>query len=252
MEPIVNLKGKRLLITGASSGIGKAVARLSADLGAYCVLIARNGEKLEAACREIGGGASYKTADLSHPECLENAIQEAVEEGGPFDGAVYSAGVGTTLPIKSTTYERIREVLDVNFFSYVEMVRVLSKKKNHNPGLSIVGISSTASLLGSKGKTAYCASKAAMDAATRSMAVELGEKHIRINTVRPSWVRTEMYEAYKENLAVSEYAQDRIKRQYLGIAEPEDIANAVVFLLSDASRLMTGVSISVDGGFTSC
>lgn len=252
MEPIVNLQGKRILIIGASSGIGKAVAVLAAEVGAQCVLAARNEEKLAAVCREIGESACYRRMDLSHPECVEAVLQETAEENGPFDGAVYSAGVGTTLPVKNTTYEKIRTVMDVNFFGYVEMIRVLSQKKYHNPGLSIVGISSAASLFGSKGKTAYCASKAAMDAVSRCMAVELGERHIRINTVRPSWVKTEMYESWKEQLAMSEYAQGRMKRQYLGIAEPEDIANAVVFLLSDAARHMTGTSVSVDGGAASC
>ena len=141
--------------------------------------------------------------------------------------------------------------MNVNFASFVEIVRCITKKNYFNKKLSIVGVSSISSLIGSLGKTGYCASKAAMDAAVRCMAKELSQNEIRVNTVCPGIVNTEIYQQFKDNAGDSQDAQMKLERQYLGICQPIDIANAICFLLSDLSRMITGTSINVDGGMLS-
>ena len=143
-----------------------------------------------------------------------------------------------------------------NFSSYFEMVRVLSKKGRFNEGMSIVGVSSISAYVGASAQAAYGASKAAMNGAMRCLARELAEKGIRLNNVLPAGTNTEMYQEYLalrgEMKGGDGTPAKSAGRNYLGMNEPEDVANAIIFLLSPASRQITGVELPVDGGYMSC
>lgn len=249
MYQMVDLTGKQILITGASSGMGAETARLCAKLGAKVVLVARNEEKLGTVLHELEGeGHRYYSFDLSNVEGIENFIKNMIAETGPLDGFVHSAGVGTTRPLKLLKPDVLRDVMNVNYFSFIEIIRCITKRKCFHEGLNIVGISSTASKQGNQAKTAYCASKAAMDASVRCLAKELAGKGIRVNTVNPAWIKTDIYQQFLDNSGDSEDAKDILRRQYLGLGEPIDVANMIAYLLSDAARFITGSSIDIDGG----
>lgn len=246
----MDLSGKKILITGASSGIGKQIAKTSANLGAEVILVARNEQKIMTVAHEIGSNVlDFYCDDLSLTDRIEPLISKICAEHGRLDGLVHAAGVASNRAIATFTYERVHEIMSINFYAFFELVRVITKKGRFNEELSIVGVSSIASIKGNSAQTAYAASKAAMDGAMRCFAKELHTKKIRVNTVLPSMINTEMYEAYARKSGVGDY--QILDRQYLGIGETEDVANAVSFLLSGASRFITGTQLIVDGGYTS-
>ncbi|WP_292594702.1 SDR family NAD(P)-dependent oxidoreductase [Mesotoga sp. UBA5847] len=245
------LRGKTILITGASSGIGRATAVHSSKLGARVVMIARNEEKLQAVLEELEGkDHKWYSYDLKGIEGIEGLIKTVVNENGPLNGFVHSAGVSLMRPLKMTTYDFIHEMMLINFYSFVEIVRYLSKKGRYREGMSIVGMSSVSSIRGFKSKTAYSASKAAMDGAIRSMAKELGDKKIRINSIVAGFVKTEMFDRFAERTGSTE-SDNQFSAYCLGLGEPYDVANAVAFLLSDESRIITGTGLVIDSGATS-
>lgn len=239
--------GKRIVVTGASSGIGASICKLLVASGAEVIMIANNEEKLVNAAAEIGV-SKYYSMNLADVPSIATKIEGIIKECGPLDGFVHSAGIGTVRPIKMCTYDFMKSMMDVNFFSFVEIVRIITKKKNFNEGLSIVGISSVASQEGNQSKTGYCASKAAMDGAIRCMAKELGPKKIRVNSVMPGIARTAIFDQIMDNGSDSEDLKGILQRQYLGIVEPDNVAAAVAFLLSEEAAFITGSSIAVDSG----
>lgn len=246
----MDLTGKNILITGASSGIGEGTAQLLADLGAKCVLVARNEERLKKVLDSMpNAGHRYYVFDLTDVDNISDLMNKIVAENGPLDGLVYCAGVSDTRPIRSCEYKYMRSVMDVNFFAYHEIIRCMMKKKNHGTDCHIVGISSCASAVGQKGQGAYSASKAAMDAVSRVLADELASKGAVINTIRPGMIRTEMYKKFLEETG-REPGEGMDKRQILGIGEVEDVAGMAAFLLSPLSKFITGSNIPVDGGYT--
>ena len=249
-----DLSGKHILVTGASSGIGKETAVSCSRCGAKVTLIARREAELEKTIHELSGnGHSYYTADLTELDTIEALIKKIVSENGSIDGLAYCAGVSSNRPISMLPYEKIHEVMIINFYGYVEMVRAITKKGRYNCGTSIVSVSSVAAVCGNPAKTAYSASKAAMNGAMRCLASELAKKTIRCNTVLPGLINTKMYQAYHANNGnVADNDADFSDRQFLGIGEAKDVANAIIFLLSDDSRLITGVELPVDGGYSSC
>ena len=253
MRYLIDLSGKSILVIGASSGIGKQTAITLSQIGAKLVLVARRSDRLKETFQNLAGeGHSYYSADINEIELIELLVKKIVEEQGKLDGMVYAAGVGTSLPLMQFKPEKVRKIFDTNFYGFLETVRQVSKKGRYNEGMRIVGISSIASLVGDKAHTVYSASKAAMDGAVRCLAKELADKGICINTVAPAMTETEMYMHYLEKYGNdSESNVDLLKRQYLGIAKTDDIANAVAFLISPAARFITGITMPVDGGTTS-
>jgi len=147
-----------------------------------------------------------------------------------------------------TKYEDILPTMQINFFSFVEIIRCLTQKKRFSDGGSIVAMSSTGSIHGKPTKTAYSASKAAIDAAIRCMICDLSKRKIRINSVMPSWVNTKMYASFLRDYPDSKDIKEIEERQYMGVSEPEEVANVIAFLLSDAKKTITGTSILMDGG----
>ena len=252
----LQMEGKHILITGGASGIGRQTAITLSELGARVSVIDLQEEGLKETLSLLKGeGHSIHTADLSDIDALEELVVGIVKETGAFDGFVQCAGIVKNLPIINYKFERLHKIMLVNFYSYFEIVRILSKKGRYNEGMSIVGISSVAATQGASAQAAYGASKAAMNGAMRCLAKELGEKGIRLNTVLPAATETAMYTDYMALKAQMKETEMKIApnpRQYLGMNAPSDVANAIIFLLSPASRRITGVQLPVDGGYASC
>lgn len=252
MKNVIDLDEKKILIAGASSGMGAETAVLCSQLGAKVILVARREDKLQEVMSKLEGeGHRYYPFDLSQVNEIETFIKGVVSESGPLDGMVYAAGIPGTRPLKMMKPQALNDVMIINFSAFVETVRCVAKKNAFHDGMSIVGISSVSSIIGSRGKTSYCASKAAMDGATRAMAKELGGSGIRVNTVCPGLIETAIYQKFQDNAGDSKDAQMKLERQYLGLGQATDVANVIAFLLSDASRLITGSNIGVDGGMLS-
>lgn len=254
MKTLVDLSGRQILVVGASSGIGKQTAITLSQIGAKVSLVARSEEKLQTVMNELeGSDHSYYVADVSNVGTIDALMKMIVAEHGPLDGMVYSAGITGSCPLNMLKPEKLLQVMNTNFFGFVECVRQFSKKKYHSDNASVVAISSLAASVGDKSHTAYSASKAAMDGAIRCMAIELAEKGIVINSVSPGMIKTEMFYNFMGRNEDDSDAVRKIKeRQYLGYGTPEDVANAICFMLSPASKFITGVTLPVDGGYTSC
>lgn len=253
---MIDLSGKNILIIGASSGIGEEVAYTTSIQGANVILVARRKEKLHNVIEKIN---SHKKAcyvfDVSDIDGINSMIKTIVSEQGKLDGMVYTAGISDgDVPLKYLNNKRLLDTFTTNYFGFVECVRQVTMKNMYNDGLRIVAVSSNAARFGDKAHIAYSASKAAMDASVRCMAKELSNKHVYLNSVAPSMVKTQMYIDYLKMNGYEEESDSSLSnRQYLGIIEPKDVAYAITFLLSEEARMITGVTMPVDGGFsTSC
>lgn len=244
----MELNGKNILITGASTGIGQATAVLASRLGANIRIVARREDKLKDTIGQMDGeGHLYYTADLTELIEIEALVKKIVSDGGALDGFVHCAGIAPTRPIKLTKPDYLHEVMQINFYSFVELIRVITKKKNCNDGASMVGISSVAAIKGNKAQGAYTASKAAVASIVAPMAKEFSDRRIRVNAVAFGMIHTQLYEQFLEAGGEAE----ALKNQYLGIGSTEDAANILCFLLSNASRFITGTVLHVDGGYLS-
>lgn len=247
----MNLSGKTILITGASSGIGKATAILISKLGARVVMVARNEDKLKQVMDLMKGqGHTYYTCDLKEIDGIELFIKKIIDENGKLSGFVHCAGISVMRPLSMTNFEFLHDIMLINFYSFIEVSRCISKKGFFDEGMSIVGMSSIASTCGDKSQVGYSSSKAALDASIRVMAKELAVKEIRINSIQAGLIKTEMFNGFLKNLGIDEN-DSRFDNYYLGLGVPNDVANSIAFLLSDSSRIITGTSIVVDSGLTS-
>lgn len=244
----LDLSGRTILITGASSGIGRTTAILLSQLGGKCVLVARREDELRKTAEQMANEVAIYPFDLEQTDAIPALIDEIVEANGPLDGFVHSAGISITTALRAMQPSMIEKSMRVNFYSFLEVVKQISKPSRFREGMSVVGISSMASLQGNTGKTLYCASKAALDAAVRCLAKELAPKRIRVNSVAPALIRTDIYEQLMARAADSEQVQAVLARQYLGIGEPEDVAHMVAYLLSPVSKFVTGATLPLDGG----
>ncbi|MBW6399034.1 SDR family oxidoreductase [Roseomonas sp. HJA6] len=246
--PAFRLDGRRILVTGASLGIGRAVALAAAASGAVVTLSARRRDGLEAVAAEIaasGGTATVLPFDAADPA----AIRAALTDAGPFDGLVNNAGSVTREPFLEATEGEMDRVLALNVKGATLVAQLVARgmvKAGH--GGSIVNISSVAGLVGSRNRSLYAATKHAVMGLTRAMALELAPHRIRANAVCPGLVNTPLAADLMADPKVVAAARARIP---LGrIMEPEDIAGPTVFLLSDASSAVTGIALPVDGGVT--
>ena len=238
--------GKRIVIVGATSGIGKATTQKLSEQGAQLVLIGRNNDSLEYIKESIGDSVvKVYSLEFGQTSLYKKIFDDIVSDGQKIDGLVYCAGTAKTIPISMLNRNTLEESMSINFYSFVEFASLLSKKKYHQYA-SIVGISSIAIKYPSKCQSAYVASKSAMSSVVTPMAIELADKGIRINTVLPSYTNTKMlrdsYDASESEI------KEMVENQVLGISEPDDIADIIMFLLSDASRAITGREIYADGG----
>lgn len=248
---MTRLANKNIVITGASSGIGRQIAIEASRNGAGLILIARNKERLDETRQMLDKGSHYVYPfDVSDFSSIDTLIGEIVLKAGNISGFVHSAGIELTVPFRNMKPETYEELFKVNVISAFEFARVISKKKNMNPdGGSFIFLGSVMSKLGKEGKVGYCASKAALTSSVKAMALELGSRKIRCNVVMPGVVQTDMVNNMFESLPESSVS-DIIKQHPLGLGKPEDIAGLAVFLLSDESRWITGSEITIDGGYS--
>ncbi len=241
---MIDLSKKKILITGASSGIGRAAAVLVSKLGADVVLCGRNAKRLEETQGKMDGQERHTRVifDVREFDKYNDVLQKAVSDGKKLNGLVHCAGVAPAIPLRMVKESSVTEVMNTNFTSFMCLVSLYAKKKYSEAG-SIVAVSSANSHYPQKCMSVYAASKYALEAAVRTMALELAERNTRINCVVPGAIRTSMMEGIQgETLEAIE------KKQLLGIGKPEDVAGMVAFLLSDTASFITGRSMFVDGG----
>ena len=251
MNSIFNLKNKNIIITGASSGIGRQCAITFSQLGANVILIARDKERLKDTFNKLEKGSHLIISqDITKYDELEEVVNAAVDKVGKISGFVHSAGIEMTLPLRSMQTSYYEEMFSINVIAGFELARIISKKKYlDGDGASFIFISSVMGILGQLGKVAYCSSKGALISGARAMALELEKKNIRVNCILSGVVETEMSNKMFENLP-EESKKSIIDMHPLGLGKSEDIANACTFLLSDASRWITGTNLIVDGGYS--
>ena len=240
-----SLANKRILVTGASSGIGRATSIECSKLGAIIIATGRNRERLEQTIINLENPTnhSFLLAELTDSE----DIARIVEEMPLLDGAVLSAGVNDKTLAKMINEERIEKMFSTNVFSQMLLVKELIKKKKLNAGASIVMISSIASTYATISNSLYAASKGAVESFMKVLALELAPRKIRVNAIRPGMVETPILESY----ALAEEL-DEFKKQFpMGrFGLPEEIAYGVIYFLSDASKWTTGSCLTIDGGIT--
>lgn len=239
------LIGKTVLITGASSGIGRASAIECAKLGATCVLCGRNEQRLQETLQALEGANHIViAADL----LSEEGIQAIANQAPKLDGVVCNAGINMMAPIYFLKSEEINTVFQTNVVAPMNLMNALLRKKCINNQASLVFMSSMDAVNPDAGSSAYAASKAALTSFMRSCAKELAPRKIRSNAIHPGLVETGMM----HNGYVSEEDLEKNKQHYLlkRFAQPEEIAWSIVYLLSDASSFMTGSIITIDGGAT--
>ncbi len=244
-----SLEGKTILVTGASSGIGRQCAIDCSKMGAKVVAIGRNPERLDSVVNEMRGrGVSY-AFDLAEIGGVKNLIEKIVKENGKLDGLIHAAGTEVTSPIKISKSEDYELLYRVNFLSAVEIVKHLCGIKTFNKGGSIVLISSISGVIARKGLAAYAASKGALMSTARVMALEMAQREIRVNTISPGTILTPMMQKALDKMN-EEDKKKRIEGFLLGLGQTTDVSNACIYLLSDASRWITGQNLIVDGGYT--
>ena len=247
-----SIEGKTILVTGASSGIGRATAITCASMGARVVLVGRNVARLEKTQQSIRGleirglevGEVF-AADLTD----EAQVQNLVEAVPAIDGIACCAGVADMNPFSFVTAEEMERVFKVNCFAPVMLVNKLLKAKKLNKGASVVFVSSVdGPKVVHAGNTVYSGSKSALVGMARNMAIDLAKKKIRVNCVLPGTTDTPMIRT--ENVTEEMLAENAKLFPLQRFAQPEEIANAIIYLLSDASSFVTGTELVVDGGYS--
>lgn len=247
-----SLEGKTIIITGASSGIGRQIAVDCGRAGAKVVAIARNMERLSATLCELEGeGHRCYSYDLSDIDGIGNLVKNIVNDCGKIDGLVCAAGIEKTLPLKLLKPTDYDEVLKVNTISALEMARQVTGVRNFRQSETggVIFISSITAAVARAGTAAYAASKGALVSAARVLAVELSRRKIRVNCISPGTILTPMMKNYLSTLTEEDYNK-RVGGFPLGLGDTTDVSNACVFLLSNASRWITGQNLIIDGGFT--
>jgi NAD(P)-dependent dehydrogenase (short-subunit alcohol dehydrogenase family) len=247
----MDLNGKTVLVTGASSGIGRETAILLSELNARLVLVARNAERLQqTAASLVGSGHRIEAFDLTALDDIPKWMQSIAAETGPFTGLVHAAGKQAATPVRFINQARAEDLIRTNLSSAILLVRGFSHKTCRDPkGGSIVFLSSVMAFAGKPAISVYGATKAALIGLTQSLAVELAADRIRVNCIAPGFVQTEMFEEARS--IMSDEQVEALKQAHpLGFGTARDVAHAAAFLLADTGRWITGSTLVVDGGYT--
>lgn len=239
-----SLEGKTILVTGASSGIGRGICIDCSKMGAKVHLMARNEERLSEtlAQMESGGHVIYK-ADL----CSTNDINALVDELPEIDGVVLCAGIIKTMPVKNISEEAMTEIFNANIMGDIKICSRLLKKKKLNHGGSVVFISSVSTFNVKVGNSLYSATKGAVNSFAKAMALEVSKQEMRVNCIQPGFIPSSILEKHGMGEEAIQWYKER---HPLGLGSPSDIANGCIYLLSDASRWVTGSIFTIDGGYT--
>lgn len=238
-----SLTGKTILITGASSGIGRATAIECSKIGAHCVITGRNAERLQLTYNQLEGeGHLQIIADLT----IESEIETLVSTCPQIDGFVNNAGITGTKPIPFLKQKDLDKLFAANTFAPVMLTKWLLKKKKINKNGSVVITSSIAAMTQAPGNVMYGMTKSAIMAFGKYCALELADKGIRVNSIHPGMVNTEMTASL--SFSDEELEIDKYKYPLKRYAEPNEIAWAIIYLLSDASSFVTGSQLMIDGG----
>jgi NAD(P)-dependent dehydrogenase (short-subunit alcohol dehydrogenase family) len=242
----LSLDGRTALVTGASRGIGAATARALDRAGARVALVARSREDLEQIAAELQHDPVVVIADLEDASAPGEVAQRVLGALGSVDVLVNNAAAAARLPTVDTDALLIDHLLAVNVRAPLLLIAALVPSMTERAAGSIINLSSVSGLIGTPRRAAYAASKGALDAATRSLAIELGPSGIRVNSVAPGVVDTALWATNKAVPGVIETIEGQTPLRRW--ARPDDIADVIVFLASDAARFITGETISADGG----
>lgn len=241
-----SLENKTILITGASSGIGKTTAIACSKMGAHVVITGRSAERLQGTFQELeGDGHQQIIAELTN----EDDLKRLVEEVPPLDGLVNNAGIGSKTPINFIKQSALQNILDVNTIAPIMLTKMLLKKKKLQKGSSMVLTSSISGVCSVDiGNTLYSVSKSAIDGFMKNAAKELAEKGIRVNSVNPGMVDTPINDY--SNVSEEQMQADLLRYPLKRHGKPEEIAYAIIYLLSDAAAWVTGTALKIDGGYS--
>ncbi|RZL04459.1 MAG: SDR family oxidoreductase [Rubrivivax sp.] len=243
------LQGKRVLVTGATSGIGRATAILLSQCGAAVVLSGRDGERLAQTEALLSGTGHHAAAtSLDNLEQVSDWVKNLALQMGPFDGVFHAAGIASLRPARMLKQSNVDEVFGSSIMAALGMAKAASQKGVLNDQASVVFMSSVAGSRGQAGMTAYSAAKAAIDGLVRSLSCELAPRAIRVNALAAGAVKSEMHQSITAQLGdagISAYEQHHL----LGFGHPQDVAQSALFLLSAASRWITGTTLVIDGGY---
>lgn len=242
MNDFLKLQGNRILVTGASSGIGRKTAIMLSEQGAEVIIVGRNEKNLDDTYQMLEGNGHMKiVTDLTNYDEYSDWFKEITSEK-KLNGMVHCAGVAMPVPAKMVSEKLIKTTFDINFVAFMELVKHFIKPRNSKGG-SIVAVSSQMVYSPHKCMSIYSASKGAIEGAVKALAYELMDKGYRVNSVVPGPVDTEMSASTGE-----QYGTNIQEGESLGMVPPEDVANVIAFLLSDASKYITGRDYFVDGG----
>ena len=238
-----SLEGKTILVTGASSGIGRGIAVTCSKMGASVIINGRNEVKLSETLSKMEGEGNVVVAgDLTDPLMLSTMVKSFPK----LDGVVHCAGIGQRIPCKLLSEKLVDEVMDVNFKAPIMLQSELLKQNKLNKGGSIVFIASMAIWSPSLGNSVYSASKGAVVSFANCLALELAPRKIRVNCISPAMVWTDLI--LKDGLEEEQLRADENNYPLKRYGQPEDIANLAVYMLSDASTWMTGSNVKISGG----
>lgn len=246
----INLIDRRYLITGAASGLGKATSILLSKLGAELILVDINQDGLDDTALQCSTKVDKVIIDLYNIPSIKAKIVESVKKIGKLNGFVHLAGRPYLSPLKSINEKTTKDVFMLNTYAGIELAKVCTGRNIYagDKG-SLIFISSVYGLVGSAANVGYAMSKSALHGVTRSLAIELAPKYIRVNCIAPGFVKTNMLSEISDSFS-SDYNETLNKLHPLGLGEADDVANSVAFLLSDMSKWITGSIMNVDGGFT--
>ena len=246
-----SLSDRAIIVTGASSGIGRSVAVQVSRMGGRVAALGRDETKLKGTLDLLEGeGHRAYSVDLADMGGLEARIASIVKETGPLSGLVHSAGVAETVLLRDVDFKTIEDMLRLNWFAFLAVSKAICRRGRYAAGMSVVAVASMSALRGQAGLSFYAGSKGAVLASVPALAAEYASRGIRFNAVSPCPVNTPMQQEARANLGEEWYRKEVEEKVKLGPLEPEDVADAAVFLLSPASRRITGINMVVDSGWS--